>query len=165
MKIQKITLCSLFVAMCFIGGNIKFMGSIALDAAPALIGTLLLGPYYGMALGFFGHIISSLLSGFPLSLPVHLIIALMMALTMYFYSVSRRWLEQRVNHVVAIIGSGVVMFLFNCPISLLALYPLIKDMAFVLFPALALAALCNLVIAEIVYVALPLSWKKKFMKM
>lgn len=163
MKINKITICSLFVAMCFIGANIKFMGSVALDAAPALIGTLLLGPIYGMALGFFGHIVSSLLAGFPLTLPVHIIIALMMAVTMYMYGVSRNWLEKKGTGIVAIVGSGAIMFLFNCPLSLLVLYPLIKDMAFILFPALALGTLGNLVIAELVYVAFPMKWKKKFL--
>lgn len=33
MRIQKLTIVSLLVAMCFIGANIKLMGSIAFDAA------------------------------------------------------------------------------------------------------------------------------------
>ncbi|MGM9925669.1 MAG: ECF transporter S component [Bacillus sp. (in: firmicutes)] len=162
MKIQKMTICALFIAMCFIGANIKFVGSIALDAAPALIGTLLLGPVYGMALGFFGHIISSLLAGFPLSFPVHIIVAVMMALTMVSYSISRKWLEKKFNRMAAIIGSGIVMFLFNCPLSLLALYPLLQKMVWALFPALAAATLCNLVIAELLYAALPVKWRQKY---
>lgn len=52
---------------CVIGANIKLMGSVAFDAAPAFIGTLLLGPMYGAVLGIFGHLTSALLAGFPLT--------------------------------------------------------------------------------------------------
>ncbi|WP_019241985.1 MULTISPECIES: ECF transporter S component [Bacillus] len=162
MKIQKTTICALLIAMCFIGANIKVMGSIAFDAAPAFIGTLLLGPGFGMALGFLGHMISSLIAGFPLSFPVHLIIAIMMAITMFLYSVTRRWIGKKINQAFGIGISVVIAFIFNCPLSLLALYPILKDVIFVLFPALAIASVCNIVVAEIVFAALPLKWKKKY---
>lgn len=162
MKIQKLTIVSLLIAMCFIGANIKLMGSIAFDAAPAFVGTLLLGPFYGMALGFLGHMVSSLIAGFPLSFPVHLIVAIMMAITMIAYSFTRKWTEKRVNYPVAVILSSIIAFLLNCPLSLLALYPLLGDMVFVLFTPLAIASVCNIIAAEIVYAALPIKWKKKY---
>lgn len=162
MKIQRTTICALLVAMCFIGANIKFMGSIAFDAAPAFIGTLLLGPGYGMALGFLGHMVSSLLTGFPLSLPVHLIVAVMMAITMFLYGLTRSKLEKRMNRPLAFIMSGSIAFILNCPLALLALYPILKDMVFVLFPALAIGTLSNIVTAELVYGAIPAKWKKRY---
>lgn len=162
MRIQKLTIVSLLVAMCFIGANIKLMGSIAFDAAPAFVGTLLLGPFYGMVLGFFGHMVSSLIAGFPLSLPVHLIVAIMMAITMAAYSFTRKWGEKRTNYAVAVIFSSIIAFLLNCPLSLLALYPLLGDMVYVLFPPLAIASVCNIIATEIIYAALPTKWKKKY---
>ncbi|EPP5380672.1 ECF transporter S component, partial [Listeria monocytogenes] len=33
MKIQKLVLCAMLIAMCVIGANIKLMGSVAFDAA------------------------------------------------------------------------------------------------------------------------------------
>lgn len=162
MKIQKLTITALLISMCFIGANIKVMGSIAFDAAPAFIGTLLLGHMYGMLLGFLGHIVSSMISGFPLSFPVHLIVSLMMAITMLCYGGIRTILANRTSHLAAVFISIVIGFLLNCPFALLILYPLLKNMVFILFPALAIATICNIIAAELIYTLLPLKWKKRY---
>ena len=162
MRIQKLTIVALLVAMCFIGANIKLMGSIAFDAAPALVGTLLLGPVYGMALGFLGHMVSSLIAGFPLSLPVHIIVAIMMAVTMIAYSLTRKWTQERANYTTAIILSSIVAFLLNCPLSLLALYPLLGNMVYALFVPLAVASVFNIIVAEILFAAFPSKLKRKY---
>ena len=164
MRIQKLTLTALLVAMCFIGANIKIMGSIAFDAAPALVGTLLLGPVYGTALGFFGHMVSALLAGFPFSLPVHIVTAVMMAITMLAYGMTRNWAKNKLNGKVAIILSCIIAFLFNCPISLLAVYPWLKEGVIGLAPVLAIASVCNIIAAEIIFAALPATWKQKLAK-
>ena len=161
MRIQKLSLAALLVAMCFVGANIKIMGSIAFDAAPALVGTLLLGPLYGMALGFFGHMVSALLAGFPLSFPVHIITAVMMAITLLAYSLTGNWAKNKMNGKVAIILSSIVAFLFNCPVSLLAVYPLLGEMVIAIAPVLAIASVCNILAAEIIYAALPARLKQK----
>jgi len=162
MRIQKLTIVALLVAMCFIGANIKLMGSIAFDAAPALIGTLLLGPIYGMTLGFFGHMVSSLIAGFPLSLPVHIIVAIMMAITMFAYSLTRKWMQERAKYPTAIIFSSIVAFLLNGPLSLLALYPLLGNMVYALFVPLAIASVCNIFVAEVLFAAFPAKLKQRY---
>ena len=163
MKTKKLAIGSMLVAMCLIGANIKLMGSIAFDSAPAFVGALLLGPVYGMALGFFGHLISAIISGFPLSVPVHLITAVMMAVTMLAYSAIRRSLRNKANIYITVLAAGGTAYLLNCPLALLALYPLLNDMVFVLFPVLTVGSIVNIAAAELVYAALPASWKARFM--
>ena len=152
----------MLVAMCLIGANVKLMGSIAFDSAPAFVGALLLGPVSGMALGFLGHMITAIISGFPLSVPVHLITAVMMALTMLVYSAIRRYLHNRANTYITVLAAGGAAYLLNCPLSLLALYPLLNDMVFALFPVLTIGALVNIAASELVYAALPAGWKARF---
>ena len=162
MKTKKLAIGSMLVAMCLIGANVKLMGSVAFDSAPAFVGALLLGPVSGMALGFFGHLVSAVISGFPLSVPVHLITAAMMAVTMLAYSSIRRFLHNRTNTYITVLAAGGAAYLLNCPLSLLALYPLLNDMVFVLFPVLTIGAIVNIAAAELVYAALPAGWKVKF---
>ena len=162
MRIQKLTIVAMLVAMCLVGANIKLMGSIAFDAAPAFVGTLLLGPIYGVALGFWGHLVSSLIAGFPLSLPVHIIVAIMMAITMCAYSMTRKWINKMVNHTTAIILSSIIAFLLNCPLSLLALYPLLGDMVYALFVPLASASVCNIFVAEVLFAAFSAKLKQRY---
>lgn len=150
----------MLIAMCVIGANIKLMGSIAFDAAPAFIGTLLLGPMYGAILGIFGHLTSALLAGFPLTLPIHLIVAGMMGITMIAYGFTRQKLADKKPYI-SISLSSIVAFLFNCPLSLLAIYPFMHEAVFVLFPVLAIGTICNIFVAEIVYQVLPERWKKR----
>lgn len=163
MKIQKITLSAILIAMCFIGANIKLMGSVAFDAAPAFIGTLLLGPIFGMALGFLGHMVSALFAGFPLSFPIHLIIAVMMSLTMFFYGYTRKLLDEKATHKMAVSISILTAFVVNGPLSALALYPILKGVVIAMFPILAIASICNIAVAELVFASIPANWKSKLL--
>ncbi|MGM9927764.1 MAG: ECF transporter S component [Bacillus sp. (in: firmicutes)] len=162
MNSRKLVLSALLIAMCFIGANVKLMGSIAFDSAPAFIGTLLVGPIFGMILGFFGHMLSALLAGFPLSLPIHFIVAVTMALTMFFYGFVRKKAEEKFNHTYAVALSIITAFILNVPVAVLALYPMLKGVVIAMFPALAIAAICNIAVAEIVYKALPMKWKNYY---
>lgn len=75
-RLKRLTLAAMLLALCVIGANVKIMGSVAFDSAPAFLGAVLLGPWFGATLGLFGHLVSAALAGFPLTLPIHLIIAL-----------------------------------------------------------------------------------------
>jgi uncharacterized membrane protein len=74
-QLPKITLLALFIAMAAVGANIKIFGSVAFDSMPAFLAAALLGGPYGAIAGILGHLFSALLSGFPLTLPMHLVIA------------------------------------------------------------------------------------------
>jgi len=89
-KNQILVLMSLLVAFSYLGSLIKIHGTIALDALPAYLGALLLGPLPGAVIGFMGHLLTAVTSGFPMTVPLHLFIALMMALTVGLFGLTAK---------------------------------------------------------------------------
>lgn len=74
---REIAWLGLFLAFTFVGSLLKIpspAGTVALDAAPAFLAALFFGPWMGGIVGFAGHLLSALYVGFPLTLPMHLII-------------------------------------------------------------------------------------------
>lgn len=155
---KKLATLAILLALCVIGANIKIMGSIALDSFPAFIGAIVLGPFAGAFLGFFGHMISALLAGFPNTLPVHLVIAALMALCMFCYAWTRKKFAK--NKIAASVVSMVVAYFINVPLDLLVLYPVLGQVVFVLFVPLTLATWVNLGLAEIVILGIPAKYKQ-----
>lgn len=154
MKLRKLILMALFIAISFIGANIKIAGSIAFDSMPGFLGALMLGPIYGAVIGAIGHFLTAATSGFPLSLPVHLLIMVDMALTMY---VSRAFYKifSKKNKRLAIVISGTAGVIINGPISVFICMPLVGKGILAMLPILCLAAFLNVLIADLVYKFLP----------
>ena len=113
-----IALMALFIALSFIGANIRIFGSIAFDSLPAFLAALLLGPLPGAVIGFIGHLLTALMSGFPLSAPLHLVIALAMAITMLGFGCTYRALKNRMRTSASLAITGIVGVLLNGPVSL-----------------------------------------------
>ncbi|MCH4008632.1 ECF transporter S component [Companilactobacillus sp.] len=151
-RIKKLTFTAIILALCIIGANIKIMGSVALDAFPAFFGAIALGPIAGAFLGLFGHLVSAMLSGFPLTLPVHLIIGFCMMVTMFVYGWIRK--GDRSMKWQYIILSDVVGYALNVPLELVLLYPILKQAVYVYFVPLTIASVVNIILAEIVYILL-----------
>ncbi|ATA60482.1 MULTISPECIES: ECF transporter S component [Geobacillus] len=130
------------LALSVAGSFIKlptFVGSIALDSAPALVAAAILGPRAGAAVAGLGHLISAVVGGWPLG-PFHWLVALEMAGLGALFAVlhQRGWK----------IGSAAAFFIGN---ALLAPLPLVGSFGwpFVLavIPPLSAAALVNVLIA------------------
>ncbi|ANZ69149.1 ECF transporter S component [Pediococcus claussenii] len=149
MNTKRLTLLALLIALCVVGANIKVMGSVAFDSMPAFFGTLVLGPVLGGVLGLLGHLVSAGLSGFPLTLPVHLVIAGIMFLTMLAYGYLRKGVKG--NTFIRVLISDVVAYAINVPLSLVFLYPILKQAVFAYFFPLTIASIANIVVAEIVF--------------
>ncbi len=111
-KNQMLVHMSLLIALSYLGSLIKIQGTIALDALPAYYGALLLGPVPGAIIGVVGHLLTALTSGFPLTLPLHLVVALTMAITVGAFG----YVAQRINQFIAV-GVGIIL---NGPGSTLA---------------------------------------------
>ena len=80
MNIRTITTYAILIALCAIGGQIHFgVYSIGFDSSPAFVGALLLGPVAGAVLGALGHVATAASTGFPLSVPIHVAVAVIMA--------------------------------------------------------------------------------------
>lgn len=154
---RKLTACAVLTALSFVGANIKVPGtSIAFDSLPAFLGALAVGAPWGMAVGFIGHLLTAMTSGFPLGLPVHAFIAVFMSLAMLAYRLADRALG-RLNANILARGAGACAAgaAVNAPLCLLALVPILGAPACVAFMApLSAVALANAAGGYIVYAAL-----------
>ena len=165
---KKLVIVALFIALSLIGSNIKLFGTIAFDSLPGFLATLLLGSVYGAAIGFLGHIFTALTSGFPHSVPMHLVIAASMAITMFVFGYTYKVLTERLPTAGALIITGIAGVLLNAPVSLTISMGVMAIMAgteaalglIALLPALIIAATANVVLSIIVFKSLEKVWKK-----
>ncbi|MGL4607000.1 MAG: ECF transporter S component [Eubacteriaceae bacterium] len=164
MTTRKLVLLALFIALSFIGAQIKVFGSIAFDSLPAFLGTLLMGPIFGAIIGVLGHLLTALTSGFPMTLPVHLFIAFAMGLVMVATWYTFVWIKKVGNEILALIGAVLVGAIFNGPVTLLICSPLLvpimtwNGVIGLMFP-LTLVGGINALIAAVIYKVLPKSFK------
>ncbi|OPJ57317.1 ECF transporter S component [Clostridium oryzae] len=156
MKNKKLAFMALFIAFSFIGGNIKIMGTVAFDSMPAFLGSLVLGPMYGAVIGAVGHLLDAVTSGFPLTLPVHVIIMICMAGVMYIFSLTQSFLEQRTSFGIANMAALTIAAILNGPVECLLVSPIIGlGAAIGTMPVLTLVSIINIFLAQVVYRALP----------
>lgn len=148
LSVKFITLCGFFIALSVAGAFIKpFGNSIAFDSMPAFLAASMLGPAAGAITGFFGHLISSAIAGFPATLPVHLIIAFEMAVIMIIYS----FIARKINIVIA----AIIAIILNGPIATAVFIPILGMGFFTaMIGPLTLVAAVNAVLAVFVHRAL-----------
>ena len=92
-KTKALTLSAIFVALSFVGAGIKLpspTGTVAFDSAPGYMAALFLGPTYGALTSSLGHIFTSMSAGFPLSPPIHLLIAVEMAFFALVFAIAAK---------------------------------------------------------------------------
>lgn len=145
-KTLEITLLAVFIALAAVGANIKVMGSIAFDSLPAFLAAMLIGGRNGAIAGAAGHLFSALLAGFPMTLPMHLVIAAEMAAICYLTG----WLVQKRGMSVWI--AAVIAFVLNAFISplIVAVWPGMGwSVCVALFIPLMLASAANVAGAAI----------------
>lgn len=148
MNIKKLPLLGILLGLTIVGADVKLFQSIALDSFPAFLGALMIGPIEGASLAFVGHLVSGFLSGFPLTLPIHFIIAIMMALAVYLYGNVFAILK---GTTAAYILSIIVGYFTNVILSLEVLYPFMGNMVYGFFVPLSLVSLFNIISASLIY--------------
>ncbi|WP_134701747.1 ECF transporter S component [Ammoniphilus sp. YIM 78166] len=82
LEVKRLTMMGIFIALAVVGSYLKIpspAGTIAFDSAPAFLAALLIGPSAGAIVAFVGHLATSLIAGFPLTVLMHGIIGLIMA--------------------------------------------------------------------------------------
>lgn len=153
MKTKKLILTAILIATSFLGAYVNFPGTtIALDSMPAFFAALMINPIVGLVVGVFGHFFTALLRGFPMSLPVHMMIMLGMAITMLTFGYTYKMLK--LDGKVKLIIAMLVGIFFNAPVSLFLVSMIIGWGIFAMLPVLLLGALVNIVIAVILFQAL-----------
>ncbi|PKM58571.1 MAG: ECF transporter S component [Firmicutes bacterium HGW-Firmicutes-3] len=142
----------LMIAMAAVLAQFPIYGSIAFDALPAFLTAAMIGPLLGGLVGLIAHILVAMFTGFPFSLPLHLLIAIMMFVSCFIYGKVR----QNHNRYLAM-GLGIIM---NGPVSLalISIFAKILGMPFsgmIMFSTLILplliGAMINIIVADTVY--------------
>lgn len=140
MKLNLRTLCllALFCALCALGAQVHIYSSVALDALPAFLAAFLLGGVPGAIVGVLGHLLTALVSGFPMTVPLHLVVAVEMAAICYVAGQLARkrswWLAAGVAFVLNALVSPLVLLVW--PGMGMAVF-------LVLLPSLALGSAIN----------------------
>lgn len=117
---KKIARMAIFIAMSAVGAMIKVpspTGTVALDAAFAFFSAITFGWREGAIVAALGHMLTALTTGFPLSLPMHLFVALQMSAWVSIFSLVARKIHLWVGAVVAIFLNGPISSLLIIPIG------------------------------------------------
>ncbi len=156
MNVKKICIGGMLIALSVLFANVKIFGTIALDAMPAFLGSLLFGGTFGGIVGAVGHIATATTSGFPFGVLIHMIIAVTMFISVYSFAFTKNFFNNRgFNTAISLFVSSVVGFLFNAPITLLVLSLILGKAFFVsMIVPLSIGAIANIVLCDIVYVAI-----------
>jgi len=148
---RKLAIMAIFIALSAVGSFIKIpspLGSIGLDSAPGFFAAIGFGGWVGFIVIAVGHLLSSAIVGFPLTLPIHIVVALAMG----GCALAFRWLGRKgqiwlvVSVVVTSILNSFVLGLVVVPIGGWGMYAAAT-------PSLLVAAVVNLVIAAVAYYA------------
>lgn len=148
-QIKKIIVTALLVALSVVGSFIKIpspTGTVALDSLPGYLAALLLGGIPGAIVAFIGHLATAATTGFFMTLPLHLLVAVQMAVTMLVYGFLAKKTKLPIAMAVAILINGV-----GAP----ACFILIPNMGIPFFTAMVLpltvGSAVNVILSGLVY--------------
>ncbi|AFQ44118.1 ECF transporter S component [Desulfosporosinus meridiei] len=149
-NVKRLSIMAIFIALSAVGALIKIpspVGTIGMDSAPGFFSALAFGGTTGGIVIAFGHMLTAAVNGFPMSIPVHLYIALQMAL----WAVAYRW----VNEKIGLIPAVIVGILLNGVVSAFAMLPMMGMGGVLgLLPFLAVGAALNVIISAVAYKAI-----------
>lgn len=107
---KRIARVAILVALSAVGAFIKLpspTGTVALDSAPAFVAAAAFGPGEGSIVGALGHMFSALITGFPLGLPIHILVAISMIVFIALFGIVARKVNIWVAIPVGIFLNGV----------------------------------------------------------
>lgn len=140
---RRIARIAMLVALSGVGAFIKIpspIGTVALDAAPAYLAAAAFSPLEGSIVGAIGHLISALMTGFPLGLPVHLLVAAAMGVFVWVFGFLARTVNIWIAVVVGVFFNGIAGAAIMIPIGGFGLFT-------ALVVPLTVGAAINIVIA------------------
>jgi uncharacterized membrane protein len=110
METRKMIRVAIFIAMSAVGGFIKIPSptmTVAFDSLPGYLAAALFGGWQGALVGALGHIFSAWTVSFPLSIPMHVFIAVQMAFFCWTFGFIFNKGHKTVAIVVATLLNGV----------------------------------------------------------
>ena len=148
-SVRKLAIMAVFIALSAVGSLVKIpspLGTVGLDSAPGFFAALAFGGWVGFIVIAVGHLLASAIVGLPLTLPVHLAIAIGMGLCALAFC----WLGKR--GLVWLAGAVVATALLNSfGLGLIVLPIGGWGMYLASVPSLLIGAVVNLVIAAVAY--------------
>lgn len=149
-NVKRLSIMAIFIALSAVGALIKIpspVGTIGMDSAPGFFSALAFGGMTGAIVIAFGHLLTSAVVGFPLTIPVHLYVALQMAL----WAVVYRWVNEKLGLIPAVIA-GIIL---NGVVSAFAMLPMMGMGGVLgLLPFLVVGAALNVIISAIAFKAI-----------
>ncbi len=146
---RKLAVMAIFIALSAVGAMIKIpspIGTVALDSAPGFFVAVAFGGWMGFTVIAVGHLLTSAIVGFPLTLGLHLAIAVGMGGCALVF----RWLGAR-GTVWLVVGVIAAALLNSFGLGLVVLPVGGWGMYVAAVPSLLLGAVVNLVIAAVAY--------------
>jgi len=137
----------IFAALSVIGAFIKLpspTGTVALDSVAGYFSALAFGPIPGGIIAALGHLVAAATAGFPLTLLIHLIIAVQMSI----FAATFGYLTKKINLLTAFIAATFLNGVL-APLSLVPLFGLGFFMAMVI--PLLIGSTVNVGLAGLVY--------------
>ncbi|MFV0499513.1 MAG: ECF transporter S component [Bacilli bacterium] len=136
----------MLIALCVVLSFIKIPAAsqtVSLDSTPAFFAAMHISSFGGGIVGFFAHLISASINGFPLGIPIHLIIAVMMFISVYIFGLVYNKFGIIPGIITAVIMNGIVsivpfIWIINYQFFYLMIVPL------------TIASLINVIIAIII---------------
>lgn len=138
---KRFTYVVMFISLSVVGVMMKvpaIVGSVAFDSFPAFLAAILLHPLYGGIVALLGHLLSSLLAGFPLGVFHYLIAFEMFALVCLFGKLYPH--AKSISSILAILLNGFVL-----PLPFYFLMG--KAFYFAVVPSLLVASVLNVLFA------------------
>jgi riboflavin transporter len=149
-NVKRLSMMAIFIALSAVGALIKIpspVGTIGMDSAPGFFSALAFGGVEGAVVISIGHLLTAAVTGFPLTIPVHLYVAFQMAL----WALAYRW----VNKTLGLIPAVIVGIILNGVVSSFAMLPMMGMGGVLgLLPFLVVGSALNVIISAIAYKAI-----------
>ena len=140
---------AIFIALAAVGAMIKIpspTGTVALDAAPGYFSALAFGGVEGGIVAALGHMLTAATAGFPLGLPIHIIVAA----EQFLWAFILWYVNEKVNLWAAVIAAifcnGVLGTLIVIPMGGIGLFT-------AMLPGLLVGSAVNVILAALAYLA------------
>lgn len=107
LSVKRIAIIAVFVALSAVGALIKIpspVGTIGLDSAPGFFSAIAFGSFEGAVVIALGHMLTAAVAGFPLTIPIHIFIAIQMAL----WALAFRWVNRKLGLIAAVVA-GIIL--------------------------------------------------------
>lgn len=151
-KIRMITTSGLLIALSAIGAMIKIQGTIAFDSMPGYFAALFISPAAGAVVIALGHLLTAFTSGFPMTIPMHLLLMGLMAIIAYIFGVLGRKTNGIVSCTVATLLNGPVATVISAFVATLLVLPFSgMPMFYALVIPLTIASGANIILAYVVH--------------